>query len=358
MKNIKIKTFFKDEICILQKEKKKTKKKTPDFHLFLNLKNQVETKKKLNLDEFGKIKKVKYQKNDLNTEKFDIEKIKNTQRNFKFSKETFFKKSEENFNILKIAEEKKVKKTRFDKNSKIKRISFTVKTKNTNKPLKKEKEIKSRNKKTLKFKDDLKSNGFKGKVKEFSRSYKHINKKTIKRDFPDLIKLKKTLKNINESRVESNNDINNKIRQNEFSGNLKKFNSDTEFKTVKPQLENTLRYAFNKNKKAVFLKLTPRHLGNIEVSIFTVDKKTKVEIKIQKHETLQLFLDNKSEIKNLFSEIKKTGNDISFDFNKKHENSSQNKQKNNAKLKINKKILNNFQNETINVYAGLIEVFV
>jgi flagellar hook-length control protein FliK len=114
------------------------------------------------------------------------------------------------------------------------------------------------------------------------------------------------------------------------------------------------------NRKQVVLKLNPEHLGKLEINISMIKKSTKVEIKVQKHETLELLSHNQTSLKNLFSEIKKTSNEISFSFDK-NTNSESNTHDDKKKQKKHQKIQEKFnysENETMNSYVGLIEIIV
>ncbi len=132
------------------------------------------------------------------------------------------------------------------------------------------------------------------------------------------------------------------------------------FEAVKTQLENSITYMSQNNKKQVVLKLNPEHLGKVEINISMIKKNTKVEIKVQKHETLELLSNNQTSLKDLFSAIKKTGNEVSFSFDR-NTNSESNQENNRKKHKkyteINEKF-NYSENESISNYAGLIEVIV
>jgi flagellar hook-length control protein FliK len=133
------------------------------------------------------------------------------------------------------------------------------------------------------------------------------------------------------------------------------------FESVKTQLQDTITYLSQNNRKQVVLKLNPEHLGKLEINISLIKNNTKVEIKVQKNETLQLLNDNQVSLKDLFSTIKKTDNEISFSFDKNTNSESNSQEENKRKHRKNQIEENKFNyldQETISKYMGLIEIIV
>jgi len=154
-----------------------------------------------------------------------------------------------------------------------------------------------------------------------------------------------------------------KVNQNANSFQ-EKVSSYKTMENVKTQIHDTIKYLSQDNKKQVILKLMPESLGKLDINISQIKQNTKVEIKVQNQETLQLLNDNQTSLKDLFSAIKKAGNDVSFSFDNNtnqqssKESNSQNKEKQNKKYRTEKNILHYSDNETMTNYVGLIEIVV
>jgi len=211
--------------------------------------------------------------------------------------------------------------------------------------------------KILDNKDNLESDK---NIEKFFLKTKNI-KKNIKKGQLTLIK-----KNVNISEnldllKNKNSFIQNLQQTINKSTNTENKSSYKTMQTIKTQLQDSITYMSQNNRKQVVLKLNPEHLGKLEINISMMKKNTKVEIKIQKHETLQLLTENQTSLKNLFSTIKKTGNEISFSFDKNTNSNSNQEQKHknkNKKYQIQEKSFNYLENETMSTYVGLIEIVV
>ncbi len=197
----------------------------------------------------------------------------------------------------------------------------------------------------------LKSSIFKNEIKlpaHKKKSNEHINN-----SLKEKLNFKENLNLLSNKNNFTQKAINKSINQTQT-------NNYKTMKSIKTQLQDSITYMSQNNRKQVVLKLTPEHLGKLEINISMIKKSTKVEIKVQKHETLELLNNNQTSLKNLFSEIKKASNDISFSFDK---NTNSESESNNSKQKRKKyqeieEKFNYSENETISSYVGLIEVIV
>ncbi len=191
----------------------------------------------------------------------------------------------------------------------------------------------------------------------------------------DLFKASKTDKKLD---IEKDNILENKSKQNntnhnfsfseiQNNQNITKFKSNIDFKPIKTQFENAVYYMIKENKQKVIIKLNPQSLGkvNIKISVHQ-ESKTKIEIKTEKLEALQILSEHQTQLKDIFSIIKKVddignNNNISFSFNQEQQNKSnfsQNSGRNKKHHIYDDEKLNYFEEETMNNYIGLIEVIV
>lgn len=197
----------------------------------------------------------------------------------------------------------------------------------------------------------LKSSSFKNKIK--LPAHKKKNNQHINNSLKEKLSFKENLNLLSNKSNFTQKTVNKTLNQTQTS-NYKTMEA------VKTQLQDSITYMNQNNRKQVVLKLTPEHLGKLEINISMIKKSTKVEIKVQKHETLELLNNNQTSLKNLFSEIKKTSNEISFSFDKNTNSESEsnnNKQKRKKYQEIEEKF-NYSENKTISSYVGLIEVIV
>lgn len=203
----------------------------------------------------------------------------------------------------------------------------------------------------------------KNKAKNLDSEFKNLKEKTMTNK--EII-LKENSENTSKEKLNFKDTLNllkknNAQKMTPDINNVKSSENSKGMENVKTQIHDTITYLSQNNKKQVVLKLMPQSLGKLDINISQINESTKVEIKVQNQETLQLLNDNQTSLKDLFSAIKKTGNDISFSFDKNNNpqesSKDENKQKN-KKIKIEENKFNYLESETMTNYVGLIEIVV
>ncbi len=176
----------------------------------------------------------------------------------------------------------------------------------------------------------------------------------------------KNFKTINNSEKKSNVDNNfsenlNLLNKSENINNTNTLNninnSKAVYKTIEPQIEQTLTYLKKNNQNTIKVDLQPEYLGNIVINMKQSKNDFKVEIMSKEHETHQILQQNQESLKDLVINLKKMDSEFNFEFNfLNNPNSSDQNSKKHQNFNQNAEEIDNLD-EIKSQYSGLIEIF-